>query len=114
MAEFPNRIRALRVAHDWSQDTLALAVGCSKPQISDLERGNIQLTVEWMRRVAQALGVSPGELLNPADNPLLPADEAERELLERFRQASPEQQQNLVKVAEALAPFPAADEERAA
>lgn len=104
MADFPNRIRELRVAQTWSQDTLALAVGCSKPQISDLERGNIQLTVEWMRRIAPALGVTPADLLSASDNPLK-LSEPERELIERLRTATPEQQATLERVAEAVIPW---------
>jgi transcriptional regulator with XRE-family HTH domain len=104
MANLPNRIRELRLARDWSQDRLAEKVGCSKMQISDLERGNVSLTVEWMRRIAATLGLSPGEMLNPEDNPLLPADE-EREIVERYRHGSREQRESLARIAEALIPI---------
>lgn len=113
MADFPNRIRELRLAKGWSQDTLAAAVGCVKNQISDLERGNRGLTLDWMRKVATALGVAPAELMTPNDNPLLLSD-AERELIERFRSATPEQQENLARVTEALIPYRAPDKEEKA
>ncbi|MDP9412681.1 MAG: helix-turn-helix domain-containing protein [Pseudomonadota bacterium] len=113
MADLPNRIRELRSARRWSQDILALAVGCSKPQISDLERGKKPLTVEWMRRIAVALDVPPADLLSREDNPLL-LSEAERELIARLRSASPEQRQNVERVTEALIPYRGPDRQDAA
>jgi transcriptional regulator with XRE-family HTH domain len=99
----PNRIRVLRRARDWSQQTLADLVGVSKVTISDLELGKMQLTLEYMRRIGKALGVSPGELLTEEDNPLLPVG-TERELIERYRDASPAERQNIDRVTEALTP----------
>jgi len=113
MADYPNRIRELRESREWSLDTLAAKVGCSKVQVSELERGLIQLTVEWMRRIAPALGVTPADLLTPNDNPLL-LSEAERMLIERYRAATPDQQESLSRVTEALIPYRTEDAERAA
>jgi transcriptional regulator with XRE-family HTH domain len=104
MADFPNRIRELRLERTWSQDTLALAVGCSKVQISDLERGKVQLTVEWMRRIAPALGVTPADLLSVQDNPLLLSD-TERDFIARLRSATPEQREYVGRVTDALIPY---------
>lgn len=103
MAELPNRIRELRIARDWSQDQLADAAHCSKAQISDLERGNRGLDIEWMRRLAKALGVTPGELLAHDDNPLLPIGK-EREIIELYRDGSPDQRDTVARVVGALIP----------
>ncbi|HEY0149874.1 MAG TPA: helix-turn-helix transcriptional regulator [Allosphingosinicella sp.] len=113
MSDYPNRIRELRAAKSLSQDALAIAVGCSKPQISDLERGNIQLTVEWMRRIAPALGVMPADLLTLKDNPLHLSD-AEREIIARYRAATPDQQRSVERVTEALIPYRTEDAASAA
>jgi transcriptional regulator with XRE-family HTH domain len=110
MSDYPNRIRELRRVKHWSQDTLATQVGCSKVQISDLERGHVQLTVEWMRRLGPPLGVAPADLLTPRDNPFLLSD-AEREMIERYRSASPDLQESLARVTEALIPFRGAEVE---
>jgi transcriptional regulator with XRE-family HTH domain len=59
MFDDPNRIRELRLARDWSQQKLADLVGVSKVTISDLERGKMQLTLDYMKRIAAALGVTP-------------------------------------------------------
>ncbi len=61
-----NRIRELREAHGWSQAQLAQAVDTSQPQIDRLEKGERRLTEQWMRRLAQALGVEPAALLAEA------------------------------------------------
>lgn len=101
MGGLPNRIRELRTGRGWSQDRLADAVRCSKIQISELERGLKPLNTTWMRKIGTVLGVTPGELLNPEDNPLI-LSEAELALIERFRSASPDQQAGITSVAEAL------------
>jgi SOS-response transcriptional repressor LexA len=46
-----------------SLQQLADRVGASKPQIDKLERGTRRLTPEWLRRVAQGLGVDVSALL---------------------------------------------------
>lgn len=101
----PNRIKELRLAQDMSQEELAALVGCSKMQISGLERGKPRLDVVWMHRIAPWLQVTPGELLNPGDNPTAPQTEYERRLLDILRRASPDDQEKLLRVAEALTPY---------
>ena len=54
----PNRIRELRLAAGLSQQALGDRVGVSKVTVSDLERGNMKLDTEYMRRFALALGGS--------------------------------------------------------
>jgi phage repressor protein C with HTH and peptisase S24 domain len=65
MDKAPNRIRALREALGWSQHELAarLEPRTSQPQIDRLEKGDRRLTVDWMTRVADALGVAAENLL---------------------------------------------------
>ncbi len=113
MAEFPNRIRELRSARGWSQDKLAAEVGCSKPQISDLERGNVHLTVEWMRKIAWALEAAPADMLNLEDNPMM-LSPSEQDLIERLRAATPEQHDTFERVAAAVIPLHTDREEQAA
>ena len=104
MPDAPNRIRELRLEAGLSQQALGDAVGTSKMTISDLERGEMQLTQDYMRRIAHALGVTPADLLPPQDNPDGLSIE-ERELIRRLRAASPEQREQLHKVADVIAPF---------
>ena len=104
MAEYPNRIKEIREALGWSQETLADHVGCSKMQISALERGVTVLNIEWMRRIGRAMSVLPADLLNPEDNPLR-LDERERQLVGRFRAADPNEKVMIERVTEAVKPF---------
>ncbi len=108
----PNRIRELRVAAKLSQQALGDAVGVSKVTISDLERGTMQLTVDYMRRIAAALNVEPADVLSLVDNPdALNADE--RALIERLRSAAPDQREQLRRVAEVMLPYNARGAEAA-
>lgn len=61
----PNKIRALRLARQWSQQQLADAARpkTTQPQIDRLERGQRKLTQEWMQRLGAALEVEPAALL---------------------------------------------------
>lgn len=103
MGDFPNRIRALRTAKGWSQQRLADAVGCSKMQISTLERGEQSVDVAWMKRLAGALEVEPGEILNPEDNPYATYSDDERRLLEIARHMDPALLPRFLAVGEAMA-----------
>lgn len=104
MDEAPNRIRELRLAAGLSQQALGDAIHVSKMTISDLERGRMVLTVDYMRRIARALGVATVDILAQEDHPdALTADE--RQLIEQYRAASEEQRDQLQKVADVLTPF---------
>lgn len=61
---------------------LAAKVGASSQQISHLELGKRQLTVEWLGRLAQALGCHPWSIVS-AQGPLGLTDR-EAQLLEAF------------------------------
>lgn len=104
MNEAPNRIRALRMEAGLSQQGLGERICVTKVTISDLEKGNMQLTHDYMRRIARALGVTAVDLLPPADNPAALSIE-ERELVDRIRAASPEQREQLHRAADVIVPF---------
>jgi transcriptional regulator with XRE-family HTH domain len=103
MDGLPNRIREYRKARGWTQAELADRAGCSYVQVSDLERGAVQLTQHWMRRFAAALDVSPADLLPPSQSgdSLSPV---ERDLVDRFRRADAAQQRQLLDMAAILIP----------
>lgn len=113
MDQAPNRIRELRMAagdKGWSQQRLADAIGVSKVTISDLEKGAMQLTQDYMRRIARALDVLPADLLPLSENPdALTAEE--RQLIRQMRAANEEQREQLRKVADVIAPFRHADDQ---
>lgn len=101
----PNRIRELRMAAGLSQQALGDRIHVSKVTISDLERGNMRLDTDYMRRLASALDVQVADLLPLSDNPdALTADE--RRLIEQLRAADPEQREQVKRVADVIAPWP--------
>lgn len=104
MKEMPNRIRELRTARGWSQEYLAAIVRCSKVQISDLERGNRSLDIEWMRRIGNALEVPPSHLMLDEDNPER-LNETERALIARYRTMPAGEQEMLERVADVHKPY---------
>ena len=61
-----NRIKKLREAAGLSSNELAARVGTSGAQMSRLENGERRLTVEWMQRIAKALGCKPSDLIELA------------------------------------------------
>jgi transcriptional regulator with XRE-family HTH domain len=108
MDQPPNRIRELRIAAGMSQQALADAIHVSKMTVSELERGQMNLTQDYMRRIGDALGMLPADILPVVDNPDALSFE-ERRLLELWRAASPVQREQLARIADVIAPLPAPD-----
>jgi len=99
---FPdNRIRELRKAAGLTQAELGGKVGLHQTQVGNLENGGRNLTFEWARRIAKALGVRLADLLGDEDNPDRLADD-ERELVHHYRSADPAQRAMVQRVAEPL------------
>lgn len=58
-----NRLKELRQKSGLTLDELALRAGTSQPQIFRLERGERDMSLEWIDRLAKALHCRPYELL---------------------------------------------------
>lgn len=61
-----NRIRELRDMLGWNAEELASRAGTTMKQIYRLESGERRLTLDWMNRLAAALGCAPGDLISGA------------------------------------------------
>jgi len=85
-----NRIRSIREDRGLTQEGLAALCHTSKAQVSKLEKGQRQLTQEWLYRLATALGCHWVELIE--DTPI-PRDRDEADLLGGYRGLSSEQQE---------------------
>ncbi|MEI7931718.1 MAG: helix-turn-helix transcriptional regulator [Alphaproteobacteria bacterium] len=68
-----NHLKAWREFRRMTQGALAQAVGTTGSVISLLESGDRRLSDKWLRRLAPALGTSPGHLLDH-DPESLPTD----------------------------------------
>lgn len=60
-------LRALRIERDLSQERLSLETGVHRNYIGGIERGERSPTVATVATLADALGVSLGELFTRAD-----------------------------------------------
>lgn len=62
--EFGRRIRSLRQDHDLTQEKLAFAVGLSVTYVASVERGERNIGLGKLLRIADVLKVSAGELID--------------------------------------------------
>lgn len=97
----PNRIRDLRKARGLYLEQLADKVGCSITMLSDLERGERELSYHWMKSISRALKVQVADLLNEGDNSKS-LSAAEREWLDVFARADEAQREQLLGMAHIL------------
>jgi transcriptional regulator with XRE-family HTH domain len=101
----PNRIREIRESKGLVLADVAERGRLSIAQVGDLERGDRQLTLRWMRVLAQVLEVTPVELLKLDDNPNLLSTE-ERLLIQKFRCAGPNEKAKIAKIIDILVMLP--------
>jgi transcriptional regulator with XRE-family HTH domain len=62
--EFGKRVRSERKAHGWTQEKLAETTGLHPTYIGDAERGERNLSLDNILKLAKGLKVEPGSLLN--------------------------------------------------
>jgi transcriptional regulator with XRE-family HTH domain len=63
----PNRLRELREARGLTLEDLAQRLGTTNQQVSHLELGKRQLTVDWLRRLGLALECHPWAIVEDRD-----------------------------------------------
>lgn len=64
VAVFAGNVRRLRKERGLSQEELAEAAGVHRTYVGMIERGEKNVTIYNIERLAQALNVSPGSLLD--------------------------------------------------
>lgn len=62
--EFGSRVRARRVAKDWTQERLAEETGMHFTYVSSLERGERNVSLRNILRLAGALDADAGEFVS--------------------------------------------------
>ena len=60
---FGRRLRELRTVRKWSQEELAFRSGLHRTYISSVERGQRNVSLEALEKLAGALGISLSQLL---------------------------------------------------
>lgn len=99
---FPRtRLRELRKAARLTQVELAERTGVSQPTISDLENDRLSMNIAWMRTFSRVLECAPADLLADEDSPDRLSPE-ERELIHKFREATPPQRELIARLADPL------------
>jgi transcriptional regulator with XRE-family HTH domain len=58
------RVRQLRTARGWTQEELAARASLHPTYVGSVERGERNLGLDNLIKLARALGVRPGELFN--------------------------------------------------
>lgn len=76
-------LRQARASHNLSLTAVAAAVGCSASQLSRLERGSSNLSIERIATIAAVLGLRASLRLYPVGQPI--RDRAQLQLLDRLR-----------------------------
>jgi len=92
------KIKAIREAKGLTQAVVAKAAGISRPHLAQIESGKRSLTLRNMTKIADALSVSPTELID-----FSAPDVTDTDLIEQaLALASPEQQQVLRMLAQQI------------
>lgn len=100
MAGAPNRIRELRDLRKLTQVQLADQINTTHTTIGRLETGERGLSGKWVRLIAGALGVHPGELFRRLDESETEA--AAREATEIIAVMSTEDRQSWLAIGRSL------------
>lgn len=93
-------LRILRERAGLSQKELGRRANTSQQQIDKLEKSERKMTVDWIRRLAEALDCHPIELLGPKYT-LSPAERAFLRLLDRL---APDDQEQLLRIGMTFTP----------
>ena len=64
-----NAIRRLRLEKDWSQEKLADLAGNNHKHLGQIERGEVNVTIDILTSIAGALAVDIGDLFRPETAP---------------------------------------------
>ncbi len=92
----PNHLRAWREFRGLKQEQLAEMGGTSFQVIGYLERGRTQLSAKWLRRLAPALGTTPGLLLDHDPH------ELDSDLIDLWVKANPRERRQISGIASTI------------
>lgn len=67
-ARFGEAVRRLRKGTGISQEAFAVKSGIDRSYYGRIERGEINVSLDNIEKIASALGIKPGELVTEADS----------------------------------------------
>ncbi len=93
---FGNKVRESRIQQGLSQDELALCCGMDRPQITKIEQGKVNVTLETIERLSQALKTKTSLLLdeNLSLHPFVKRAGGKTQLLDRLHAYMPNEFNN--------------------
>lgn len=65
-SEGAKSLTSLRLAKGWSQTTLAARLGVTQPYVAKIEKGQEDMRMSTVMKLAEAFGVSPNEIFEAA------------------------------------------------
>ena len=91
MREVGNKLLAIRKRMGMTQVEVAEAAGLSSRTYADIERGTVNMRVETILRICEALHITPDEMLTKSDSELTAQQE---ENLSRLNACAPKEKQH--------------------
>lgn len=64
LKDFGKNLREIRTKADVTQESLGLDAGLGKNQVGLIERGEVNVTISTLKKLAKSLKVEPKELLD--------------------------------------------------
>jgi len=96
LKELGDRVRLFRKKKDWTLEDLALESGLHPSSISQVERGERNLTLKNLSRLAEGLEVDPYQLLLYEDDDLMEREQASQFKVKEMLETAPSSKQELL------------------
>ena len=93
--EIGNRLLAIRKRAGMTQAEVAEAAGLADRTYADIERGSVNMRVETILRICEALHITPDEILTRGDTEMTAQQE---ELLARLNACNPKDKETALKL----------------
>lgn len=95
-----------------TQIDLADRTGVTQSAISQIENGEVSMTIQWMKAFARALDCAPADLLDDEDNPDR-LDQRTRAIVDYYRHSTEQERATIEKVVPAISSYHPPEAEQA-
>lgn len=95
MREIGNRLLAIRKKTGMTQAEVAEAAGLSSRTYADIERGTVNMRVETILHICEALYITPDEILTRTDTEMTAQQE---KILERLNHCNPKDKETALRL----------------
>ena len=95
MREIGNKLLAIRKRTGMTQFEVAEAAGLSGRTYADIERGTVNMRVETILRICEALHITPDEILTQSDTQITAQQE---EILARLNACNPKDKETALRL----------------